>query len=145
MRAALLGGQELVQCPGVARSGMAAGPERVGRAIRRPWAAGQPRPTGGSPPGAALPPVRCPASAGRAVTSATRPRRPRRTLAGVVLLAPEMVLPRKITVKGAQGRVAPDGASATLDCDLPRKDLGAYQDDERNSTHPTGIGAWRSV
>jgi hypothetical protein len=31
----------------------------------------------------------------------------------------------KITVKGA-----PDGASATLDTDLPRQDPGTYQEDE---------------
>ena len=45
-----------------------------------------------------------------------------------VLHAPGILSPRKITVKGA--RVAAAMAlRATLECDLPRQDIGTYQED----------------
>ncbi len=48
-----------------------------------------------------------------------------------VLLAPGILSPCKITVKGARcARVANAMAlRATLECDLPRQDLGTYQED----------------
>jgi hypothetical protein len=69
-----------------------------------------PRPTGGSPPGAALPPVGCPApqAAGTASNAppVTAPARPDRA----ALPAPGILSPRNITVKGA-----PKGASLRAD------------------------------
>jgi hypothetical protein len=75
---------------------------RVGGQLAEPRAAGKPRPTGGSPPGAAPPPDRKPRTRSRAA--------PRRHAAAVtarteadqaVRLAPGILSPRKITIKGA--------------------------------------------
>jgi hypothetical protein len=75
-------------------------PRQQGDRLRR--GGSLPRPTGDGPPGAALPPVGSPATGGQAVpppmlTLMTAPA----LLAEAVLLAPGIVSPRKITVKGA--------------------------------------------
>jgi hypothetical protein len=72
-----------------------------------------PRPTGDSPPGAALPPVGILATgAGSTAAKAPPGDRARRT-GRAVLLTPGILSPRKITVKGA--RCARVGCSATAD------------------------------
>ncbi len=49
-----------------------------------------------------------------------------------VLHAPGILSPRKITVKCARyARVLRMALRATPDCDLPRQDLGTYQEDGR--------------
>ncbi len=56
-----------------------------------------------------------------------------------VLLAPGILPPRKDHRQGrARRRVAcGDGASATLDTDLPRQESGTYQEDGPTSTRPS--------
>jgi hypothetical protein len=100
-------------------------------ATARRWGGSQPRPSGWGAYGrgtAARP--GCPAPAGRrSPPLRISDDRAARTPGRAVLHAPGILSPRKITVKGA-----PDGASLaaqgqTLDCDLPRQDLGTYQQD----------------
>ena len=85
---------------------------------------------GGSPPvaGAAaapLPRTRRQAAPAATVTAAPRPH----WVAGPSSGAGQS-LTAKITIKGAPGaRRWRDGASATLDSDLCRQDLGTYQED----------------
>jgi len=85
---------------------------------------------GGSPLGAAPPPgqqARRPqAHSSRRNGRAHRTTRTDRT----VLLAPGMVLPRKITVKGARcARVLRRRFAPPLSVIFPGKDLGTYQED----------------
>jgi len=97
-----------------------------------PRAAGRPRPTGGSPPGAAPPPGRSPApAAGRPLAGTPRARKADRA----VRLAPGILSPRKITIKGAPTGASPQPGQ-TLDTDLPRQDPGTYQTDGPDSTRP---------
>ena len=52
-----------------------------------------------------------------------------------VRLAPGILSPRKITIKGAPTGASPQ-AGQTLDTDLPRQDPGTYQTDGPDSTRP---------
>ena len=86
---------------------------------RRPCRA----PSGGSPPGAPPPPGRAAPlpQAGSARRNGAADAAPAQIRPGPSSV-PGILLPCKITVKGAPcGRVARDGASATLECDLPGK------------------------
>jgi hypothetical protein len=57
-----------------------------------------------------------------------------------VLLAPDILSPRKDRRLGrAQGRVARDGASATLDTDLATARPGAYQEDAPSTSPPLSL------
>jgi hypothetical protein len=101
-----------------------------------------PRPTGGSPPGAAMPPVGCPRARRQAVPAPTRrqlpsPASPNRA----ALPAPGILSPRK---DHRQGHVASgDGASATLDADLPRQNPAPVgrTDRTRLGPHVTRLNA----
>ena len=102
-----------------------------------PWAAAKPRPTGGSPPGAPPPPVGRPAPAAGRTLADTPPRRPRARKADrAVRLAPGILSPRKITIKGAPAGASPQ-AGQILDTDLSRQDPGTYQTDGPDSTRPS--------
>jgi hypothetical protein len=71
----------------------------------------------------------------QAAPAATIPQRRASTDGRAVLLAPGILSPRKITIKGtpaARRRFA----AQTLDTDLPRQDLGTYQEDGRGLERP---------
>jgi hypothetical protein len=114
------------------REGQAPGAGRVGGATARPWGGSQPRPSGWGAygQGAAARPVR-PAPVGRRSPSLrTRDDRAARAPGRAVLRAPGSLSPRKLTLKDATcGRVLRTALRAALDRELPRQDLGTYQED----------------
>jgi hypothetical protein len=78
---------------------------------------------GGLPPGQALMLLR--ARAGQCATAATAPE-----IRPAVPLALGILSPRKITVKAARSaRALRVTLRASLDSDLPRQEIGAYQED----------------
>ena len=97
-------------------------------------AAACPRPTGGSPPvaGAAAAPM--PRTRRQAVPAATFPQRRASANGRAVLRAPGSLSPRKITIKGAPAaRRCAMAQAPPLTADLPRQDLGTYQEDGEES------------
>jgi hypothetical protein len=91
-------------------------------------AAACPRPMGGSPPVAGAAAGLLPRTRRQAVPAATVPQRRARTDGQAVLRSPGSLSPGKITIKGAPA-ARPRCAAQTLDTDLPRQDLGTYQED----------------
>ena len=73
----------------------------------------------------------------QAAQAVTFPQRRARRDGRAVLPAPGSLLPREITIRGVPAaRRSRDGASATLDTDLPRQDLGIYQADGKAAETP---------
>jgi hypothetical protein len=101
-----------------ARRGYSAAPGR--RPARGLWAVAL-RPRSPSP-------RRRPAPAGRRYQAATIPQCRASRNGRAVLPAPGSLSPRKITIKGAPA-ARRRCAAQTLDTDLPRQDLGTYQED----------------
>jgi predicted ABC-type ATPase len=84
----------------------------------------------GSPPVAGAAAGLLPRCWQQAAPAATVPQRRTRTDSRAVLRSPGSLSPRKITIKGAP-LARPRCAGQTLDTDLPRQDLGTYQEDGR--------------
>ena len=77
------------------------------------------RPGRPAPAGRRSPPLRTTDDTGRAPA-----------MGGAVLYAPGILSPRKLTLKGATcGRVLRTALRTALDRELPRQDLGTYQED----------------